>query len=110
MAWFRYTPPADAGAPDSGEVFGTFFVTNGDAAEVVDADAIRRMRRHSHFEEVVIGNGGASPEITVTSADWRDLDKAELDAYAKARGVSIDRRMSLQNMQAAFEAAMAEGA
>lgn len=38
--------------------------------------------------------------------DWRTLDKAGLDAYAAGVGVKLDRRRSLENMQADFEAAL----
>lgn len=109
MPLFRYAPPDEAEAPPVSEYMGLSFETNG-RPTLVEPGAVYRstdicasLSHHPHFVEV---DGEGMPPNADAIDDWRVLDKAALDAYADGLGVKLDRRRSLENMQADFEAAL----
>ena len=104
-ARFIGDPRDNWGGPELLPWLGVTF-RKGEWIEVSD-EVAGRLSGHSHFE--VEAADEAIPPDADPITDWRTLDKAALDAYAAALGVKLDRRRSLENMQADFEAALNAG-
>lgn len=97
-ARFVGDPRYDGDGPERLTALGVDFV-KGEWRDVPD-DVAGRLSGHSHFEV------DAVPEGAEPIGDWRALDKAALDAFAAAQGIKLDRRKSLDRMQADYEAAL----
>lgn len=91
--------PGWAGPEGSIEMLPGLRMPYGEWIEVPD-EAAGKLAAHPHIEAMA-----SSPEGEPIT-DWRTLDKAALDAYAAAHGVTLDRRKTLARMQADFAAAV----
>jgi hypothetical protein len=89
MAFFRYAPPADAGADVTNLAFGVEFVTDGVAVEVTDPFAVAKLRANHHFVELP-----AEPDDEPATETYGELTKEQIIALLHEIGAEYDGRWS----------------
>jgi hypothetical protein len=81
------------------------FFPHGEVIEVPNAVA-EKLLRHPEFSMIekapaeMVEKASAEPELD--TPDIGEMNKAELDDYAKTLGIELDRRKSLGNMRKDF--------